>query len=125
MITQIVSQMIEAAKNLQEAIKLDIEDVKNANHAQLLERNDYKITLIDTISQSQQQLNEELAKELSQGKDIEVYKDIIDKLEIELKKLYELNGRLASIVLPVKQMYSDIISEIEKQTGGHILEISC
>jgi hypothetical protein len=125
MVTQIVSNMIDATKQLQEAIKLDIEDVKQANHAKLLERNEYKISLIDDISLSQQKLNEALAQEIEQGIDIEIYKNIIDQLEAELKTLYQLNGKLASIVLPVKQMYSDIISEIQKQTGGQIFEISC
>ena len=40
-----------------------------------------------------------------------------------LKELYELNGRLASIVLPVKEMYKDIIDDLTKANGGNLVEV--
>jgi len=124
MVEDIVHKMINVVKNMKEAIKLDIEDVKQANHKALIERNEYKLELIEQISNYQQQLSNELSKELEKGVDVNIYKNIIDKLEEHLKELYELNGKLASIVLPIKQMYSDIISEIQKHTGGKFIEIN-
>ena len=47
----------------------------------------------------------------------------MDSLEIELKELYELNKKLASIVLPVQQMYKDLVSEISAANGGNIFDI--
>ena len=123
MINNIISKMLEATINLKKAIILDIEDVKQANHEKLLERNEYKLKLIDEISTLQNKLSEALANEIEKGIDIEIYKEKIDNLEKHLKELYELNGKLASIVLPVKQMYSEIIEEIEKYGGGSLVEI--
>jgi len=123
MVEKIVKEMTQATINLKDAIKLDIEDVKNANHEKLLERNDYKLSLIDKITYLQNQLTVALSNEIEKGTNIEIYKENIDNLEKELKKLYELNGKLASIVLPVKELYSEIIKEIEKYNGGNIVEV--
>ena len=49
-----------------------------------------------------------------------VYKNA---LEIELKELYELNKKLASIVLPVQQMYKDLVEEISAADGGNFFDI--
>jgi len=123
MVEQIIEKMIDAVNSLKEAIKLDIEDVRNANHEKLLDRNNYKLSLIQEITALQENLSIELAKEIENGVDIEIYKQRVDNLEDELRELYELNGKLASIVLPVKQMYSEIIEEIEKYNGGNLVDI--
>lgn len=123
MVEQIIEKMIDAVNSLKEAIKLDIEDVRNANHEKLLDRNNYKLSLIQEITALQENLSIELAKEIENGVDIEIYKQRVDNLEDELRELYELNGKLASIVLPVKQMYSEIIEEIEKYGGGSLVDI--
>lgn len=123
MVNDLIAKITDATLKLQKAIKEDIEDVKNANHEKLLDRNEYKLNLIEEISTTQEKLSLALAKELENGIDIEIYKEKIDNLEDELRQLYELNAKLASIVLPVKQMYSEIIQEIEKYNGGNIVDI--
>jgi len=123
MVNDLIAKITDATLKLQKAIKEDIEDVKNANHEKLLDRNEYKLNLIEEISTTQEKLSLALAKELEDGIDIEIYKEKIDNLEDELRQLYELNAKLASIVLPVKQMYSEIIQEIEKYNGGNIVDI--
>ena len=123
MVNELIAKITDATLKLQEAIKEDIEDVKNANHEKLLDRNEYKLSLIEIISTTQEKLSLALAKELEDGIDIEIYKEKIDTLEDELRQLYELNSKLASIVLPVKQMYSEIIQEIEKYNGGNLVDI--
>jgi len=42
----------------------------------------------------------------------------VDSLEDDLKQLYELNGKLASIVLPIKQMYKEMVDDLTEQNGG-------
>ncbi|PIF04108.1 MAG: hypothetical protein CSA86_03165 [Arcobacter sp.] len=123
MIDITVLELQSVTNALKESILLDIEDVKKANHESLVERNSSKLTLMDKLTQLKQQLNTELSQEYQKGKDISVYKTSIDDLEIQLRELYELNGKLASIVLPVKEMYKEIIDEITKVNGGSLIEV--
>lgn len=123
MITTTIEKLHTITLQLQESIKLDIEDVKKANHEKLLERNNSKLEMMENLSSLKQQLNEELSSEYKQGNDISVYKDAVDALERELRHLYHLNGKLSSIVLPVKEMYKEIIDEITATNGGRLIEV--
>ncbi len=123
MIENTVLQLKEITSQLNMAINDDIEDVKQANHESLINRNEIKLDLMDSLTVLKQSLNEELAQEYKAGVDISVYKNGIDELEIKLRDLYTANGKLASIVLPVKEMYREIIEDITKQNGGSILEV--
>lgn len=118
MINQIVDKMKIVIDKMQNSIKEDIEDIKKANHDKLLERNDYKQDLMNDIVSLKQQLNEELIKAMQSGLDVNIYRAKIDSLEVDLKDLYRLNGKLASIVLPVKQMYKEMVDELTEQNGG-------
>jgi len=118
MINQIVDKMKMVIGKMQDSINEDIEDIKAANHDKLLERNDYKQDLMNEIVSLKQQLNDELIKAMQSGVDVNVYRDKVDSLEEDLKNLYRLNGKLASIVLPVKQMYKEMVDELTEQNGG-------
>lgn len=123
MINQIIESMLSTSDKLIEAILLDIEDVKNANHSNLLERNSLKQDWMILISKQKQELNQALANAINNNEDVNIYREKFDYLEERLKKLYELNGKLASIVLPVKEMYKDIVDEITQKTGGSMVEV--
>jgi hypothetical protein len=123
MINDILNQLQQLTKKLNDDINLDITDVRAANHESLLERNSQKLDSMEKLSQYKKKLNEELAKEFHAGVDITIYKDGIDNLEVNLKELYFLNGKLASIVLPVRQMYKDIIDDITIVNGGSLIEV--
>ena len=123
MINKIISKLKIIAEKLNEAVVLDIEDVKKANHESLADRNVVKLDLMDNLIASKQKLNDELAAEYKSGGDISIYKNSVDELEEELKKLYYSNGKLASIVLPVKEMYKEIIDEITTINGGTLVEV--
>ncbi|MDX9743603.1 MAG: hypothetical protein RBT59_07305 [Arcobacteraceae bacterium] len=123
MIKSQVNRMINLAVALKSAISEDIKDVKSANHEKLLERNDEKLELMIQISESQKVLNQILVDEINKGADIDQFRDDVDLLEFHLRELYELNGKLASIVLPVKEMYRQIIDEITEQNGGMLFEV--
>jgi DNA repair exonuclease SbcCD ATPase subunit len=124
MITEIIKKLKSNTDELYKAILEDIEDVKKANHESLVSRNELKIELMDTLTKNKEELNAELANAYEKGEDISIYKDAIDELELDLRKLYETNGKLASIVLPVKEMYKDIIEEITQKNGGRLIEIT-
>ncbi len=123
MIDVTILELKSVTEHLKKSILLDIEDVKKANHENLVKRNSDKLTSMDLLTNLKQQLNNELSQEYKSGNDISIYKTSIDELEVELQNLYSLNGKLASIVLPVKEMYKEIIDEITEKNGGSLVEV--
>jgi hypothetical protein len=123
MINKIVTKLMDITKEMNQLIQLDMQDVRKANHKNLVDRNSVKLELMDSLASYKQQLNKQLAIEYNNNVDISIYKQSIDTLETSLKELYYANGKLASIVLPVKEMYKDIIDEITKQNGGTLIEV--
>ncbi len=124
MIPQIVKQMIDTVKLLKQNILDDIEDVKQANHEKLLDRNDIKLEQMEAIVELKSDLNAELIKAVQAGENVDKYRFDVDDLETHLVELSELNTRLASIVLPVKEMYKDIIDNLTEANGGSLLEVT-
>ena len=123
MVENIVNKMSSLVNELKESINQDINDIKAAKHEELLKRNDRKHVLIDEITNLKALLNQELVKKIQEGVDVNIYRSSVDSLEIQLKELYELNKKLASIVLPVQQMYKELVSEISAANGGRIFDI--
>ena len=123
MIVKIIENMSELINKLKISINQDILDIKEAKHEELLTRNDEKHHMIDEIMNLKTKLNQELMSIIQKGEDVNIYRTSVDSLEAELKDLYELNKRLASIVLPVQQMYKDLVSEIAIATGGNFFDI--
>jgi hypothetical protein len=123
MIENTIKNMSDLIIKLKNSIEQDIEDIKAAKHEELLKRNDEKHIMIDEITLLKTKLNEELMAKIQEGVDVNIYRASVDSLEVELKELYELNKKLASIVLPVQQMYKDLVSEITAANGGKIFDI--
>ena len=123
MIENIVKDMSDLVDQLKSSINQDILDIKEAKHEELLKRNDQKHQMIDEIMNLKTKLNQELMSIIQKGEDVNIYRTSVDSLEAELKDLYELNKRLASIVLPVQQMYKDLVSEIAIANGGNFFDI--
>ena len=123
MIENTIKDMSNLIVKLKSSIVQDIEDIKAAKHEELLKRNDEKHIMIDDITLLKAQLNKELMLKIKEGVDVNIYRKSVDLLEIELKELYELNRRLASIVLPVQQMYKDLVSQISEANGGKFFDI--
>ncbi len=123
MVETIVKEMIDLVNKMQSYILQDIEDIKQAKHAELLNRNDEKQSMIEKITLYKKRLNQEIVNELQNGVDVNIYRDQVDNLEAELKKLYELNRKLAMIVQPIQQMYKDIVDEITDNNGGNFFNV--
>lgn len=123
MIEDIVNKMSALVDKLKDSITLDIEDIKKAKHEELLKRNDEKHIFIDEISRLKIELNKQLMSEIEKGNDVNVYRKNVDELELKLKDLYTLNKKLASIVLPVQQMYKDLVEEISNANGGQVFDL--
>ena len=123
MIEETIQRMSELVKNLQKSIELDMQDVKDAKHEALLSRNDDKHYMINEITELKAKLNQELIAKMQEGVDVNIYRENVDSLEVELKNLYDLNKKLASIVLPVQQMYKELVEEITAANGGNIFNV--
>ena len=123
MIENTIKNMSDLIVKLKNSIIQDIEDIKAAKHEELLKRNDEKHVMIEDITSLKAQLNSELISKIQEGVDVNIYRKSVDDLEVDLKELYELNRKLASIVLPVQQMYKDLVSEISAANGGNFFDI--
>lgn len=123
MIDKIVDKMFLLINELQSSIELDIEDIKQAKHESLLNRNDQKHYVIEEITNLKQELNQELISKMQAGEDIDAYREKVNSLETELVRLYESNKRLAALVLPVQQMYKELVEEVTNANGGQIFDI--
>ena len=123
MIENIVKDMSDLVDQLKSSINQDILDIKEAKHEELLKRNDQKHQMIDEIMALKMELNKELIILIQEEKDVNIYRESVESLEVQLKELYELNKKLASIVLPVQRMYKDLVSEITEVKGGQLFDI--
>ena len=123
MIEVIIENMNRLINELKDSINLDIEDIKAAKQEELLKRNDKKLSIIENITNLKLDLNQELIKQLQAGIDVNIYRSKVDFLETNLKELNELNKKLASIVLPVQQMYKELIADVAAKQGGQIFDI--
>lgn len=123
MVEEIINNMSSLVNKLKTSINQDILDIKEAKHEELLKRNDEKHHMIDEIMKLKTDLNEELMALIQKGEDVNIYRQKVDLLEDNLKDLYELNKKLASIVLPVQQMYKDLVSQIATANGGNFFDI--
>ena len=123
MIKNITDEMASLVLKMKDLINSDIEDIKAARHEKLLDRNDDKQDYMNQIIELRKNLNDELVNKMQEGIDINIYRDDVDALEKELTELHILNAKLASIVLPIQQMYKEIVEELTSQSGGNIVEI--
>lgn len=123
MIDTIVNEMLSLVHKMQDYIRLDIEDIKQAKHEELLNRNDEKQFMIERIAQYKQQLNQEIVNQMQDGVDVNKYRKQVDELEDELKNLYDLNRKLALIVQPIQQMYKDIVDDLTQRNGGSLFDV--
>lgn len=123
MVDKIVDNMQQLILELKNAINQDIEDIKASKHEELFGRNDRKNSIINEIMNQKVELNKELSTLIQNNFDVNIYRDKVNNLEDSLKDLYELNKKLANIVLPIKQMYKELLDEISEQSGGQIFDI--
>lgn len=123
MIETIINDMTNLVNKMQDYIKQDIEDIKQAKHEELLNRNDEKQFMIEKIASYKQQLNQEIVTQMQNGVDVNIYREKVDNLENELKNLYELNRKLALIVQPIQQMYKEIVDDLTERNGGDLFHV--
>lgn len=123
MIEEIVNEMTKLVNKMQDYIKQDIEDIKKAKHEELLNRNDEKQEMIEKITSYKQELNQQIISQMQDGVDVNIYREKVDDLENELRKLYELNKKLSLIVQPIQQMYKDIVDDITEKNGGSFFHV--
>lgn len=123
MVDEIIDNMTNLVSKLKDDIKKDIEDIKEAKHQELLLRNDEKHELINNIVSLKGDLNNAIVEKMQEGVDVNIYREKVDNLEEDLKELYELNKKLASLVLPIQKMYKELVDDLTEANGGQIFDI--
>jgi hypothetical protein len=120
MLSQNISKMLTITKQLQGYVENDIADTKLANHDVLFSRNKTKILKMDELILVQNKI----ASEVNDESELNEYKDILDEIENELQALHTLNETLASIVLPVNEIYKEILDDISNSNNGNLIEVN-
>ncbi len=120
MITDKSKLLIESIDLLESIIKKDIEDLKSGNSDNLITRNEQKQTLVNKIQQTKHDLDNSLMALYNNGNDIEPYRSLIDNVEHKLHQLNKTNNELAYILLPLKDMYDNIIGDFFKENQSSI-----
>jgi len=106
-----IDKMNKDINNLKNIIDSDIKDIREANHKSIQERIDIKNSLIDSLKNDKIKLNQLLIAEVRNGKDVNIYKKYVDNLEQNLHILQKKNRDFATILMPVKKLYEDLINE--------------
>ena len=119
MLSDNINKMLVLTKELQEFIVQDLADTKNANHESLFNRNKTKVVKMNELLQTQEMISYSLN---SEG-ELDEYRDSLSDLENELQKLHVLNDELANIVLPVNEVYKEILDDISNE-NGHLVEVN-
>ena len=123
MINNILNKLFITVDNVKNYMNLDIEDAKLANHNALIMRNEPKVLFLEQLDLLKRELDIALGNEFRSGVDITIYKLKVDELETKLIEIYTLNGKLASIIIPLLQMYKEIANEVTKSNGGRLIEV--
>ena len=103
--------------NLIEITQKDIEDIKEANHEPLFQRNIQKEELIEKFSELKSQIDSILVSRSESGLDI---KDLIspeedkllDEFRTKLKEFYDIHKRFAKMAFSVTHFYNNLMNRI-------------
>ena len=103
-----------------EITKEDIEDIKQANHEPLFQRNKEKEELITKFSELKSQIDSILVKRSESGLDI---KDLIspeedkllDEFRNKLKLFYDIHKRFAKMAFSVTHFYNNLMNRINQK----------
>ncbi len=103
--------------NLIEITQKDIEDIKEANHEPLFQRNTQKEELIEKFSELKSQIDSILVSRSESGLDI---KDLIspeedkllDEFRTKLKEFYDIHKRFAKMAFSVTHFYNNLMNRI-------------
>ncbi len=105
-------QIIELIDKLIELINKDIEELGSANSDNLMKRNEQKQVLVNDIKIMKNNLDSALKECVKSGNNIEQFRDIVNMVESKLEELKQRNNQLAYIMLPLKEMYDNIIKDL-------------
>jgi Zn-dependent M32 family carboxypeptidase len=114
-------------ENLVELTKLDIEDIKKADHERLFSRSKTKEELITSFTNKKSLLDNELSKKLKSSPNSKL-EEILSQEESEefaqlkssLNALYEVNKKFAKFVVGVSEFYNSLVeSMFPYETKGY------
>lgn len=119
MLDNFLKNAISNLESLIELSKLDISDIKEANHESIFDRLDSKNNLVKEFETNKSLAHEQIAALAKQypNKNITELLDIssselIDKMRDNLKILRELNDNYSKSVIAVYEFYNSLIESI-------------
>ena len=119
MLNKFLLKSIDSLKSLIEITKLDIGDIKKANHDVIFERMSSKNECIESFEANKNLAHEEMVKIAKENpnKSIAELLDsqsskLIDEMRDNLKILKELNENYAKSVFAVNEFYNSLIENI-------------
>lgn len=123
MINNTISKMQEVIDSLLKCIEEDLQDIRSAKHESLMNRNAKKEKLMRELQETRASLAHLLQGAVKNGEDVEKYRVSINQVEENLKKLHKENSKLAAVVIPVKEMYQELMDEVKNSGQINIMDI--
>jgi cellulose biosynthesis protein BcsQ len=120
MIENDINNILVDIRSLVLLIDQDINDLKTGGSKEVLSRNKLKQELINNIINYKKNIDIQLKNEYKLFNNIDKYKDNINNIEIELSYLNQKNNELAYILLPLKDLYDNIIQDFFHQNNSTV-----
>jgi hypothetical protein len=120
MIEQNAQKIINQIDKVIILTKEDIYDLKHGDFNNIMKRNSEKQILVDNIKNMKKILDSDIITKAQNGANVEIYRSTINDVEKKLNNLNDVNGQLAQILLPLKDMYNSIINDFFKENQSTI-----
>jgi len=117
MLKQTLTSINSTLDSLINITQQDIEDIKNANHNALFQRNTQKDILVNQFSNLKSQIDSILVKRSESGKPLEELispdEDILlGEFRNKLNNFYTIHKRFAKMALNVTHFYSNLLHKV-------------
>lgn len=113
MVEKYLKLAISDIESLIEITILDIKNIRNANHNDVVKHKQLKDKLLSSFSNKKMLLDTELKKVIGANKEVsEEGHELIETLKHKLSELKDLNTRYGKIVLGVNEFYNSLVERV-------------
>ena len=117
MLSQTLKSINQTLDTLIEITQKDIEDIKEANHTSLFERNEKKEKLVSQFSNLKSQIDSILVKRSESGKPLEelISKEediLLGEFREKLTTFYEIHKKFSKMALLVTNFYTNLMHKV-------------
>lgn len=119
MLTHYLQVALKSLGDLIEATRNDIDDIKQARHANIFERAKIKEQLVKSFENHKSLIDNEIAKLASANPEAELAsllkpeeREMLSRLREELEELKRQNTQFAKMVIGVSEFYNSLLNKI-------------